>query len=37
MADKYEELDKKVPGQTQQQQPGIEEEMTPQPIFDDQN
>ncbi|WP_445677975.1 SDR family oxidoreductase [Psychrobacillus sp. FSL K6-1415] len=37
MADKYEELDKKVLGQTQQQQPGIEEEMTPQPIFDDQN
>ena len=37
MADKYEKIDKEVKGQTQQQQPGIEEEMTPEPIYDDQN
>lgn len=33
--DKYEKIDKKTPGQTQNQQPGIEEEMTPAPICDD--
>jgi len=33
--DKYEKIDKKTPGQTQDQQPGIEEEMTPAPIYDD--
>lgn len=37
MADKYEKIDKEVKGQTQQQQPGIEEEMTPEPIYDDQS
>ena len=37
MADKYEKIDKKIPGQTQQQQPGIEEEMKPDPIYDDEN
>lgn len=37
MADKYEKIDKKIPGQTQQQQPGIEEDMNPEPIFDDKN
>lgn len=37
MADKYEKIDKKIPGQTQQQQPGIEEEMKPEPIYDDEN
>lgn len=33
--DKFEKIDKKTPGQTQDQQPGIEEEMTPAPIYDD--
>lgn len=37
MADKYEKIDKKIPGQTQQQQPGIEEDMKPEPIYDDEN
>ncbi|QFF97701.1 SDR family NAD(P)-dependent oxidoreductase [Psychrobacillus glaciei] len=33
--DKYEQIHKEISGQTQNQQPGIEEEMTPAPIFDD--
>lgn len=33
--DKFEKIDKKTPGQTQDQQPGIEEEMSPAPIYDD--
>jgi len=37
MADKYEKIDEKIPGQTQQQQPGIEEKMKPEPIYDDEN
>ena len=37
MADKYKKIDEEVIGQTQQQQPGIEEEMTPEPIYDDEN
>ncbi|MEI4769144.1 SDR family oxidoreductase [Psychrobacillus sp. FJAT-51614] len=35
--DKYEKIHEEVPGQTQNQQPGVEEEMTPAPIFDDKN
>lgn len=35
--DKYEKIDKETPGQTQSQQPGIEAEMTPAPIYDDSN
>lgn len=35
--DKYEKIDKETPGQTQNQQPGIEAEMTPAPIYDDSN
>ncbi|ALC86782.1 short-chain dehydrogenase [Bacillus sp. FJAT-22090] len=35
--DKYEKIHEQVPGQTQKQQPGVEEEMTPAPIFDDKN
>ncbi|MFX3674764.1 MAG: SDR family oxidoreductase [Paenisporosarcina sp.] len=35
--DKYEKIDKETPGQTQNQQPGNEEEMTPAPIYDDSN
>jgi hypothetical protein len=34
---KYEQIHKEISGQTQNQQPGIEEEMTPAPIFDDKN
>lgn len=37
MADKYEKIDEQISGQTQQQQPGIEEEMKPEPIYDDEN
>lgn len=33
--DKYQKLDDNVPGQTQDQQPGIEAEMNPAPIYDD--
>lgn len=36
-ADKYTKIDDEVSGQTQNQQPGIEEEMTPKPIYDDTN
>ncbi|MDS9472369.1 SDR family oxidoreductase [Sporosarcina pasteurii] len=35
--DQYEKVDKQVPAQTQNQQPGIESEMTPAPIYDDEN
>lgn len=35
--DKYEKIHQQVSGQTQNQQPGIEEEMNPSPIFDDKN
>ncbi|QUW21066.1 SDR family oxidoreductase [Sporosarcina sp. Marseille-Q4063] len=34
---KYEEVDKQVPKQTQNQQPGVEAEMDPAPIYDDEN
>lgn len=34
---KYEKIHKEISGQTQNQQPGIVEEMTPAPIFDDKN
>ncbi|MFS0575982.1 SDR family oxidoreductase [Sporosarcina sp. 179-K 3D1 HS] len=34
---KYEKMDKAVPPQTQDQQPGIEAEMTPEPIYEDEN
>lgn len=33
--DKYEEIDKNVSGQTQDEQPGVEAEMDPAPIYDD--
>ena len=35
--DKYAKIDKEVSGQTQNQQPGTETEMNPQPIYDDKN
>ena len=35
--DKYEKLDDNVQGQTQNQQPGVEAEMNPAPIYDDEN
>lgn len=35
--DKYEQVDKKVTAQTQNHQPGVEAEMTPAPIYDDEN
>ncbi len=35
MKDQYEQLDDNVPGQTQDQQPGVEAEMIPAPIYDD--
>lgn len=34
--DKFERMDEQTPPQTQSQQPGIESEMTPAPIYDDQ-
>lgn len=34
---KYEQIQKEITGQTQNEQPGIEEKMTPTPIFDDKN
>ncbi|WJY26607.1 MULTISPECIES: SDR family oxidoreductase [Sporosarcina] len=34
---KYEKIDEQVKPQTQEQQPGVEEEMSPQPIYDDEN
>lgn len=36
-SDKYTKLDEEVSGQTQNQQPGIGEEMSPKPIYDDSN
>jgi NAD(P)-dependent dehydrogenase (short-subunit alcohol dehydrogenase family) len=35
--DKYEKIDNQVPGQTQNEQPGVEAEMDPAPIYDDKN
>src|SRR5699024_12054041 len=35
--DKYEKIDQKVPKQTQDEQPGVESEMHPEPIYDDKN
>ena len=35
--DKYEKIDNKIPGQTQNEQPGVEAEMDPAPIYDDKN
>lgn len=35
--DKYEKIDNQVSGQTQDQQPGVEAEMDPAPIYDDEN
>lgn len=35
--DKYEKVDQKVTAQTQEEQPGIESEMSPMPIYDDEN
>ena len=35
--DKYEEVDQKVTAQTQDEQPGIESKMNPEPIYDDEN
>jgi NAD(P)-dependent dehydrogenase (short-subunit alcohol dehydrogenase family) len=35
--DKYEKIDEQVPGQTQDQQPGVEAKMDPAPIYDDEN
>ncbi|MDV6379325.1 SDR family oxidoreductase [Sporosarcina sp. GW1-11] len=35
--DKFEKIDKQVPGQTQAEQPGVEEDMHPAPIYDDPN
>src|SRR4051794_9951966 len=35
--DKYEKRDEQVTPQTQDQQPGVEEEMNPLPIYDDEN
>ena len=37
MSDKYEKIEERIPGQTQDRQPGIEKDMYPQPIFDDEN
>lgn len=34
--DKFERMDEQTPPQTQNQQPGIESEMTPEPLYDDQ-
>ncbi|PIC64769.1 NAD(P)-dependent oxidoreductase [Sporosarcina sp. P13] len=35
--DKFEKIDNQVPGQTQAEQPGVEEDMHPAPIYDDPN
>ncbi|MFJ7934199.1 SDR family oxidoreductase [Sporosarcina sp. NPDC096371] len=37
MKDKYEEIDGNIQGQTQNQQPGVEAEMEPAPLYDDAN
>ena len=35
--DKYEKIDEKISAQTQSEQPGIEAQMSPKPIYDDVN
>ncbi|WP_309087908.1 SDR family oxidoreductase [Domibacillus sp.] len=35
--DKFEKMDEQTPPQTQSEQPGIESEMTPEPLYDDPN
>jgi len=35
--DQYEKIEEQIPGQTQETQPGIEAEMNPAPIYDDEN
>lgn len=35
--DKYEEIDEEITGQTQSEQPGVEAEMDPKPIYDDED
>ena len=35
--DKFEKIHQEIKGQTQEQQPGIESKMNPEPIFDDEN
>ena len=35
--DKFEKMDDQTPPQTQNEQPGIESEMTPEPLYDDPN
>lgn len=35
--DKYEKVDEQVSAQTQEEQPGVEAEMKPEPIYDDEN
>ncbi|MER2263271.1 MAG: SDR family oxidoreductase [Psychrobacillus sp.] len=35
--DKYEKIEEKIQGQTQDRQPGLENEMSPKPIYDDNN
>ena len=37
MTNKYEKIDNEIEGQTQSQQPGLESEMSPKPIFNDEN
>ena len=37
MKDKFEKLEDNIQGQTQDQQPGVEAEMNPAPIYDDEN
>lgn len=37
MSNKYEKIEKEISGQTQDRQPGFENEMNPKPIFDDEN
>ena len=37
MTNKYEKIDNEIEGQTQSQQPGVESEMSPKPIFNDEN
>lgn len=37
MKEPYKKIDQQIPGQTQSEQPGIEAEMDPQPIYDDEN
>lgn len=37
MSNKYEKIENEISGQTQDRQPGFENEMNPKPIFDDEN